>query len=577
MKAEQVDQALEQKFLSDGQRLVFWHDGAGEFAGYIDSGLPDELSEVQILELAQVGGLSAKLKLEREDSVGKYLIYSQGQQPQAEEDWLLDIRLYSTEFHADIASIWLQELGLSGLYLRDHLKARSRFMANQERRRKLSRLIDAGDDEDGIDLKMMAVLVGSQEPSRATVLRSLCHGHVVDGRFNLEATPQAIEAFHKMDLLPQFWNFVQQEFGYQAERPSLAGLLRRLLISELFYQTDNATISALAHHQLPAAGRSNAVVFLTHWRDSSIHAASYDATAMAVAKEQKVELAMETLGLEAIQQVFTFWPAEQLVLSGLKDRVLSEKESLDLAGLKAVVGERQSGHWLAGPGRDLSGRQAAFEAYNAILAAAELFDLYQTHRQRLKFDSAEALLQAYQQDLYRFDHLYRRFCSQADASTDQGWDLLKTLAEEVDRIYIQGFLQPLGIEWSRLLDQGFLKRWSMAGMPGQQTFFTKTIRPHLKQSDRKRAFVIISDAFRYEAAKQLNQELNGRYRMRAELSSMLGVLPSYTALGMASLLPHQTLTYNPAGEVLLDGKSVAGTEARSQQLATVEGMACQAR
>jgi len=151
------------------------------------------------------------------------------------------------------------------------------------------------------------------------------------------------------------------------------------------------------------------------------------------------------------------------------------------------------------------------------------------------------------------------------------------MAEEVDRIYIQGFLQPLGIEWSRLLDQGFLKRWSMAGMPGQQTFFTKTIRPHLNQSDRKRAFVIISDSFRYEAAKQLNQELNGRYRMKAELSSMLGVLLSYTALGMASLLLHQTLTYNPVGEVLLDGKSVAGTEARSQQLATVEGMVCQAR
>ena len=140
MKAEQVDQALEQKFLADGQRLVFWHDGASEFADYIEAGLPDELSEIQILELAKVGGLSAKLKLEREDPVGKYLIYSRGEQPQAAEDWLLDIRLYSTDFHADMASIWLQELGLSGLYLlRDHLKARSKFMANQDRRRKIDR------------------------------------------------------------------------------------------------------------------------------------------------------------------------------------------------------------------------------------------------------------------------------------------------------------------------------------------------------------------------------------------------------------------------------------------------------
>jgi len=39
---------------------------------------------------------------------------------------------------------------------------------------------------------------------------------------------------------------------------------------------------------------------------------------MAVAVEKKVEPAMVTLKLEVIQQGFTFWPTEQLVLSGLK-------------------------------------------------------------------------------------------------------------------------------------------------------------------------------------------------------------------------------------------------------------------
>ena len=58
---------------------------------------------------------------------------------------------------------------------------------------------------------------------------------------------------------------------------------------------------------------------------------------------------------------------------------------------------------------------------------------------------------------------------------------------------------------------------------------------------------------------------------------MLGVLPSYTGLGMASLLPHKTLAYDDRGEVLVDGQPVASTEARSEQLATVKGMACQAR
>ena len=35
MKAEQVDQALEQKFITEEERLVFWHDADGEFAEYV--------------------------------------------------------------------------------------------------------------------------------------------------------------------------------------------------------------------------------------------------------------------------------------------------------------------------------------------------------------------------------------------------------------------------------------------------------------------------------------------------------------------------------------------------------------
>ncbi len=58
-------------------------------------------------------------------------------------------------------------------------------------------------------------------------------------------------------------------------------------------------------------------------------------------------------------------------------------------------------------------------------------------------------------------------------------------------------------------------------------------------AENRRAFVIISDAFRYEAAQELTSELNGKYRFEAELRSQLGVLPSYTGLGMASLLPHK--------------------------------------
>ena len=577
MKAEQVDQALLQKFVTQRARLVFWHDPNGEFADYVAGGLAGDLSDVHLLDVTEVGGLSAKLRIEREDRTAKYLVYSKGQMPPADEDWLLDIRLYSTQFHADVASLWLQELGLSRLSLRDHLKARATFLGNQDRRKKLKRLISANDDEAALDLKMMAVLVGSSVASPFDVLRALCHGHAQEGSFDLIQPPEVIAAFEKMDLLGRFWELMHSEFAYASDAPSVAGMLRRILISELFHQTDGARMDSLAHHQLPAAGRRNAVVFLTQWRDSSGMASSYDAASEAVAVEQRVGDTLATLDLETIKGVTTFWEAERWVISNLKERLLVETLSVDVDFVAKLASERKAGHWLSGSGRERLDRLAIADAYDAIVAAAELFALHREHRNGVCFEVPGDLLAAYQKDLHRFDRLYRRFCTQSKPTVGRGWDLLKTLTEEVERVYDQGFLQPLGIEWSRLLDEGFLGKWSLQDLPAQQNFYARTIRPHLAESGRKRAFVIISDAFRYEAATELTESLNGRYRMNAQLSAMLGVLPSYTALGMASLLPHKTLAYGDKGDVLIDDKSVSGTEARSKQLATVQGMACQAK
>lgn len=577
MKAEQVDQALHQKFVTEGERLVFWHDPNSEFEDYAEGDLAGDIADVQVLNVAAMGGLSAKLRIEREDAAGKYLIYTKGEIPLAEEDWLLDIRIYSAQFHADVASLWLQELGLASLSLREHLKARAVFLGSQERRKKLSRLVSADDDAAALDLKMMAVVAGSTVASPFHVLRAICHGHEEGGRFDLSEPPEVMTTLKKMGLLPRFWDLMQREFGYAPDTPTVAGLLRGLFVSELFKQTDGATMDALAHHRLPTAGQGNAVVFLTQWRDSSGAAGSYDAAAAAVAGEQHVREPLAEYGLDVIRDVYTFWDAERLIVRGLKDRVLDERESVDVEAVRDLANERKAGHWLAGPGSEAAERSAIADAYDAVVAAAELFALGEEHRHAFKFDTPGEVIAAYQASLHRFDRLYRRFCVKARPATGEGWDLLKTLAEEIERLYDQGFLQPLGIEWSRLLDDGFLDDWSLDGIGAQQDFYADHIRPHLAESERKRAFVIISDAFRYEAAAGLTKVLNGRFGLGAELSAMLGVLPSYTALGMASLLPHETISYSDKDAVLADGNSTTGTEARSKQLATVGGAAWQAK
>jgi uncharacterized protein (TIGR02687 family) len=87
--------------------------------------------------------------------------------------------------------------------------------------------------------------------------------------------------------------------------------------------------------------------------------------------------------------------------------------------------------------------------------------------------------------------------------------------------------------------------------------------------------VIISDAFRYEAAVELRERINEKRYSEAKLSSQLGVVPSYTTLGMASLLPHKTLEYRDgvSDDVFVDGQSSKGSAARNRILAAHNGMA----
>lgn len=135
------------------------------------------------------------------------------------------------------------------------------------------------------------------------------------------------------------------------------------------------------------------------------------------------------------------------------------------------------------------------------------------------------------------------------------------------------------MKWGEFIDSqntGLLNRWRISEITNQPQFFDRFVRPSLDKGGDNRVFVLISDAFRYEAAKELADQLNGKFRIQAQLTSQLGVLPSYTALGMAALLPHRTLAYKENGEVLVDGLPTASLEQRGKILEHINGVAIKA-
>ncbi len=101
----------------------------------------------------------------------------------------------------------------------------------------------------------------------------------------------------------------------------------------------------------------------------------------------------------------------------------------------------------------------------------------------------------------------------------------------VENSYTNWYLNELSMKWCAFWDDETV--WQVPGVTPQQGFYDKYARRFV--ADNERLIVVISDGLRYESAVELNAILNREQKGVSELDVMLGVIPSYTALGMASL------------------------------------------
>jgi uncharacterized protein (TIGR02687 family) len=570
----QIHTALERLFHEEGQRIVFWNDPDREFFMTVPL---VELAGVTTLRLDEVGALEAKIRMERGEPNGKFLLYAPTEEPDYEEDWLLDIRLYSRSFRADKASILLQELGLVNQTLRTHVADRRKFFDAKDRLQKIKNLVAPDDAAGDLDRKMIAVVAKADQPELFNLVRTIFHAWTEAGsEIDLDNPPALWGQIEKFDLDVPFWQMVKASFGYEEENPTLKNFLLRLVLTDYAHYLKGDVPQALRGLLLPRLGWSNAVVCLAQWRDSSSKGSSFDRLSAEAATVLKIEDHLPNLEIDQLLEVMTFLAVEKRIASSLRERVQTTADTINADDVRAIATRRQSGHWasLTVAGSTDAPRQALHAVYDALVAAADFYALRNQHKPGFDYPDAAGMYRAYESELYRFDQLYRHFCESADTAEAAGWSILKPLRADIEAHYVNWYLTNLALAWGKFIEPhgGLLTKWQIDKVTNQYRFYDRNVRPWLDEGDNRRAFVIISDAFRYEAAQELTTELNGKYRFEATLSSQLGVLPSYTALGMASLLPHKTLTYK-GSDVLVDGKSSIASE-RDGILQAVGGLAC---
>lgn len=577
MDSKQITSALQDIFDREKHRIVFWYDGEQEFVETVAELM---LDGVQMLRIDQLSPLEVKLRLEMEDREGRYLLYAPFHEPEPEQDWLLDIRLYSRTFHADKASIILSEMGLKHQARRAFIKDHLSFFQSLDRFERLKKWITPNDGDTDIAIKMLAVLARAEQPDLFAVLIKLYDAFCPDGHFDPEQTPKAWADIQKMGLEALFWQLVARTFGYdRKDGRNLSDLITRIMVTDLAESIKGETPTAVAHFVLPDhTGAVNTAVFLSQWRSHIRHHQHYRKIAGAIGQKINDDSLVAGYEPESLMEVMTFEAVEKRIIRALRDDVI-ENAGHRFQKVRDMISRRLDGYWATAAYSDTGEVNFYKTVYQALDIATHLFAFRRQFDAGLSYPDPAAMYRAYTDELFAFDQFYRMFNEYADTVEKAGWDVLKSLRESVESCYTGWFLENISLAWGDFLESkeaGLLNHWQIPGIINQHRFFTSHVAPVLEANPKTRVFVIISDALRYEAAAEFCGQVNSRYRFRAELSSMLGVLPGYTALGMAALLPHDSLSFKDNGDVLANGKPTASMSQRDKILSEYAGTAIRA-
>ena len=143
------------------------------------------------------------------------------------------------------------------------------------------------------------------------------------------------------------------------------------------------------------------------------------------------------------------------------------------------------------------------------------------------------------------------------------------MADWAENLYSNWFLADANACWAAAA-QG---EWADCGYidgPARQDEFYWHVLPAFVGS-AKTTVVIVSDALRYEVARDVAALLERERGGNVKVSSMQAVFPSITEVGMPALLPHQVLELAEDGAfVLADGMPTATTPQREAVLTHVE-------
>ncbi len=526
------------------RRIVFWHDEDGEFAEAIDE---LALNGVKLVKLNGNNNFAVKKLLAAEDLSGDYLIYDPlSYEKDGKDDWLLDIKLYSEEFRADLVSLLMEELLVEpSSAMRKTMKLYAKFLDNKVRRAKLRKIGRTYQTPLQLHIDIMAVLCNLPGGSAQDVIIAVLSA-------SLEKENNApLSSIEKFGNIEAFWQLVQKYTGYvHADDRPLSDLAAHILITALS-QTMSASALRGLERFVSDSCKAYCYQLVHEWRRSE-GCENLIEICHIVERELRLSDRFDKMEVNILLKSDTF-PSITLCILKRFYAEIGENVMRVEAIFEAVENRRTSGWY------------SLFADYlESLYFIAKMQEFHLTHIEGFHLVEPAKVWKLYTTDAYRMDSYYRHFHYYFGHTLKSPHvlleDALKKCSDVVEGLYREWFLKELTLNWTNAIAGDLDALGYVSEINKQRDFYRRYVSPNVSKGNR--VFIVISDALRYEVAAELSEALGHTTKGSATLEAVQAVFPSITKFGMAALLSGKELSVNDKMEVSVDSSPTSGTVGR---------------
>ena len=528
-----IQDKLNEMFTGDSRQLVIWYDDTAEFIEDINN---LNLDNASIYHLKEDNLLYSKYFLEIKDIKNNYLIYAPFPRPDDKNNHLADIAYYALPFCADKISLIARELNIPEQYI-PILRRYPKFWDARSRIKSFKDLNIGEYSEEIISIGILSVLAKVSIANFDELLKKV----LTDENLNKNTY---LSEFEKIGIEDTFWNLCNEKYGYYENQN-----IQKFLISLLITYTSTRFQGNIpkAWKNLLLKKQNDIGVFINNLMNDINYNDKYDYIAGQMAKKINLESHLKKIPVENYCYCDTFEIFDIKIIEYIADLLVSNQEELRF--LQDLLETRPKMHFY----HKYSNYYAAIKWGNRLIKYVNEFS-----KEELP-TNIEEIIDTYSKKWFYIDRSYREFYYAYDKIHEK--HKLQDLRQLIENMYTNTFLSKLAVLWSDKLEMyGSIMDLNV---DKQYDFFKDNVQRSIK---KHKTVVIISDGFRYGCADELKDKLNSDPTRITQIKPMISTIPSFTALGMASLLPNNEIRLNESYKVLVDNKPCSNIKGRQKIL-----------